>query len=543
MTLKALNIRSFSLKITSLLVITIVFFSCAQIVPLTGGDKDLEAPKELESSPENGSIGFSNESITIEFDEYIKLTNVTSQLIVSPLMETAPEILVKGKKLVIKLKSELNPNTTYSLNFGNAISDITENNVFPNYKYVFSTGDYIDSLSYSGTVINAFDKSAKENIYVLLYDQFEDSVPLKELPRYVALTNKKGEFSITNIASGQYKLFAINDINSNYLFDLPNEEIGFDSEIIKIEASDTNNLVYLFEEEKELQFLVKSEHKTYGKIDLVFNRPTEDLNITPLNKTFNEELESWSLIEKNNFGDSVTLWLFPNAFDKEIELLVKDGSEIIDTVNFEVIDQSELKDSTLSVSSNVSNSFNLNQNIIFNIKRPFTKYSSDSIKLYEDSTIVSSTFFTDIGLREFELAYDFKEHTNYQLFIPPNSFEDIYGLKNDTVKLDFKTKKESDYGIVNLNINPNFSGNYIVQLSKNKKIITESYFIGEQTNQYKYLSPGVYSLKLIIDSNGDKKWNTGNYLEGLQPEKVIIYNKEIKIRANWDNDIKWTIKE
>ena len=543
MNLNTLNIRSFSLQITSFLAITVILFSCAQIVPLTGGDKDMDAPKELESSPTNGAVGFTNESITIQFDEYIKLTNVSSQLIVSPLMETSPEILVKGKKLVIKLKSELNTNTTYSLNFGNAISDITENNIFPNYKYVFSTGDYIDSLSYSGTVINAFDQAVQENIYVLLYDQFEDSVPLKELPRYVALTNKKGEFSITNIANGKYKLFAINDINSNYLFDLPNEEIGFKNEIITLDSSKTENFISLFKEESELQFIVKSEHKSYGKIDFTLNLPTKDLNITPLNKTFNEELENWSIMEANNSGDSITLWLYAEAFDKEIELLIKDGNEIIDTVNFEVIDQSELKDSTLSVSSNVSSSFDLNQNIIFNIKRPFTKYSSDSIKLYEDSTIVSSTFFTDIGLREFELAYDFKENTNYQLFIPPNSFEDMYGLKNDTVKLDFKTKKEAEYGVINLNINPNFSGDYIVQLSKNKKIITESYFTGEQTKQYKYLSPGVYSLKLIIDSNGNKKWNTGNYLEGLQPEKAIIYNKEIKIRANWDNDIKWTIKE
>lgn len=530
-------------KIISLISVALIIFSCAQIVPLTGGDKDIDAPKELESNPANSSTHFDNETITIEFDEYIKLTNVSSQLIVSPLMETAPEILVKGKKLVIKLKSELAPNTTYSLNFGNAISDITENNIFPNYKYVFSTGDYIDSLSYSGTVINAFDQSVKENIYVLLYDQFEDSVPLKELPRYVALTNKKGEFSITNIANGKYKLFAINDINSNYLFDLPNEEIGFENEIITIETSDTNNLVYLFEEEKELQFLVKSEHKTYGKIDLVFNRPTEDLNITPLNKTFNEELENWSLMEINNYGDSVTLWLFPDAFDKEIELLVNDGNEIVDTIKFDIIPPSDFKDSVLSVSTNVSSSFDLNKNIIIKTNRPFTNYSSENVLLYEDSVLISTTFFTDIGLKEFELAYDFKENTPYQLIIPPNTFEDIYSLKNDTIKLNFKTKKMSDYGIINLNIIPNFLGNYIVQLSQKNKIIREDYLIGKQTKQYKYLPAGQYSLKLIIDANGDKKWNTGNYLEGKQPEKVIIYNKEIKIRTNWDNDINWTIKE
>ena len=339
----------------SLISITLIIFSCAQIVPLTGGEKDKIAPKEVESSPKNGSIGFTSKSITIEFDEYIKLTNLSSQLIVSPLMETVPEILVRGKKIVIKIKSELSPNTTYSLNFGNAINDITEYNVFPNYKYVFSTGDYIDSLSYSGTVINAFNQSAKENIYVLLYDQYEDSVPLTELPRYVALTNKKGEFSITNIADGKYKLFAINDINSNYLFDLPNEEIGFKNELITIDSSETDHFIYLFEEEKELQFLVKSKHKTFGKIDFIFNRPTEDLNITLLNTTLNKELDNWSLMEINDNGDSATLWLNPNDFDKDIELLIKDKNEIIDTINFKLIPPSEFKDSILLISTNTSN--------------------------------------------------------------------------------------------------------------------------------------------------------------------------------------------
>ncbi|MGB0883024.1 MAG: Ig-like domain-containing protein, partial [Vicingaceae bacterium] len=537
MSLNKINIRSFFFSITTFIAITILFSSCAQIVPLTGGEKDIESPKELESSPQNGSTLFNSETVTIQFDEYIKLTNISSQLIVSPLMETPPEVMVKGKKLVIKLKSELAPNTTYSLNFGNAISDITENNVYPNYKYVFSTGDYIDSLSYSGTVINAFDATPKENIYVLLYDQFEDSVPLKELPRYVALTNKKGEFSITNIAQGDYKLFAINDVNSNYLFDLPNEAIGFKNDAVSIQKSDTNSFVYLFEEENDLQFLVNSEYKSYGKIDLIFNKPTQELSISILN---NEEKENWSVIEKNDTKDSITIWLYPEFIDKEIDLLVKDQNEIIDTLNFDLITPNQFKDSVVSVKSNASGSFDLNKNVILKTNRPFKSYRSENIKLYEDSNLVSKNNFSDIDLRAFELAYDFKENTPYQLLLLPNSFEDIYGLKNDTVKVNFKTKKVSDYGVINLAINPNFSENYIIQLFKGKQLVSEKFLSGNQTQQYKYLSPGAYSLKLIVDKNNDKKWNTGNYLKGLQPEKVIIYQKEIKIRANWDNDINWT---
>ncbi|MFB0925536.1 MAG: Ig-like domain-containing protein [Vicingaceae bacterium] len=255
-------------KTLSYLAMMLILVSCAQIRPLTGGEKDETAPKELVSTPINGATNFIEKTIVVEFDEFIKLTNVTSQLIVSPLMETPPVIMVKGKKLVIKLQSDLSENTTYSLNFGNAITDITESNIFPNYKYVFSTGPIIDSLSYSGTVLNAFDLSKKESIYVLLYDQFEDSIPLKELPRYVALTDEEGKYSITNIAQGEYKFFAIKDINNNYLFDLPNEEIAFMDETIFIDSISSENTIHLFEDESELQFLKKAENKIFGKIDI-----------------------------------------------------------------------------------------------------------------------------------------------------------------------------------------------------------------------------------------------------------------------------------
>ena len=188
------------------LTFTLFLYSCAQIRPLSGGEEDVNPPQEVESIPLNGSINFNVTSITVSFDEFIKLNNLNSQLIVSPIITPKPEILVKGKKLVIKLPKNLSPNTTYSLNFGSAVTDITEDNVYPNYKYVFSTGNFIDSLSYSGTVVNAFDLSPQEKVYVQLYDKKNDSIPLKEIPKYIALTDKEGNFELTNIAQGTYKI-------------------------------------------------------------------------------------------------------------------------------------------------------------------------------------------------------------------------------------------------------------------------------------------------------------------------------------------------
>ncbi|OFY99843.1 MAG: hypothetical protein A3K10_04290, partial [Bacteroidetes bacterium RIFCSPLOWO2_12_FULL_31_6] len=460
-----------------LFTLTTLLLSCAQIVPLTGGDKDILPPKEVKSEPLNGSLFFDSKTISIEFDEFIQLNNSASQLIVSPLMEPVPEVSVKGKKLVVKLLGNLKENTTYSINFGNAITDITENNVFPNYKYVFSTGSYIDSLSYSGTVVDAFDLSKKDKIYVLLYDQLTDSVPLKELPRYIAITDKDGAFSISNIAHGKYKFFAINDINGNYLFDLPNEEIAFKNEIIMLDSSSSNNLVYLFEEENKLQFVVKAENKTYGKIDIVFNKPTENLIINPLNVKFKKK---WYLEEKNKDGDSLTLWLTTTEKIENLELELKDGNEIIDTVNISILDKSVLKDTSLKVTTNISGSFDLNKSIILRTNRP-AKDTKNQIILKEDSVIVKEVSDANLLLlcltpppSTLWIDYDFKENTNYQLFIPPATFTDIYDLQNDTLKVNFKTKKLSDYGTILLKVAPNFTENYIVQLFKNKTLIKES---------------------------------------------------------------------
>ncbi|MBL4594707.1 MAG: Ig-like domain-containing protein, partial [Flavobacteriales bacterium] len=470
----------FFYKIASYLVITILLLSCAQIVPLSGGEKDLDHPKEVESSPKNGAINFTEKTITIEFDEFIKLNNVASQLIVSPIMETPPEILVRGKKLVIKLEDELTPNTTYSLNFGNAITDITENNVFPNYKYVFSTGSYIDSLTYSGKVVNAFDLAKKENIYVLLYDQFGDSIPYKELPRYVALTNKEGEFSITNVAHGKYKFFAINDINGNYLFDLPNEEIGFKNKVIALDSSSADNLIYLFEEEGGLQFLDKAENKTYGKVDIIFNQPTKNLTITALNEGLTSP---WHIKNINEAGDSLTLWLLTTENVENLELVFRDGEQTIDTTNISIIDRKEFKDTSLQITTNITGSFDLDKNIRISTSRPTSAQDINSILLLEDSNqVVFHIETSDLINRNFLIKYDFKENTNCQLFIPPSTFQDIYGLKNDTVKINFKTKSESDYGIINLSITPNFLENYIVQLYKNSKLIKETFVTLSTTN-------------------------------------------------------------
>jgi len=234
--------------------ISIIFYSCAQVVPLTGGDKAVTPPKVVSSSPENKSVNFHEKMIVIKFDEFIQLKNLSQQLIISPVMDEVPKITVKGKELIIKIESDLEENTTYNFNFGQAIVDLHESNPLPNFKYVFSTGAILDSLTYSGKVADAFDLDPVEKVNVMLYKDLEDSIPLISQPYYLALTDKSGNYSLSNLAAGTYRVFALKDINYNYIFDLPQEKIAFKSSPVTIDSSSTNHMLHLFEQDTKIQF-------------------------------------------------------------------------------------------------------------------------------------------------------------------------------------------------------------------------------------------------------------------------------------------------
>ncbi|MGI8892225.1 MAG: Ig-like domain-containing protein, partial [Bacteroidia bacterium] len=214
-----------------LILISVLFhiYGCANIVTPTGGEKDLIPPEILQEFPPNKSINFSSKEIRINFDEYILLRDPLQQIITSPPLTPAPEYQIKKRSLIIKLPDTLRPNTTYTMNFGNSIVDNTEGNPLAGYQYVFSTGNFIDSLFISGKVTSAFTNDPVKDVTVMLYDQMDDSLPYKNRPSYFARSNESGTYRISNISANEFKLFTLKDENSNYLFDQPTELIGFET--------------------------------------------------------------------------------------------------------------------------------------------------------------------------------------------------------------------------------------------------------------------------------------------------------------------------
>jgi hypothetical protein len=209
----------FSEKIIfKILIISLLFSNCAQIAPLTGGERDKIAPKIVsDKSTPNFQKNFSKQPILLTFDEWISLNDVNAQVVVSPPLAERPKIGLNGRTLRFEFAPNevLRENATYTINFGDAVKDLTEQNIAKDLRFVFGTGGGLDSLKCRVKVIDATDDNAQESILVMLYDDFSDSVVQKSRPFYFSKTDKSGVATIENVRAGKFKVFALKDGDNN----------------------------------------------------------------------------------------------------------------------------------------------------------------------------------------------------------------------------------------------------------------------------------------------------------------------------------------
>ena len=557
--------------------VIIIFSDCANIVTPTGGPKDSDPPEVVSFHPSNHSINFTPQKISVEFNEYITLLDANNQVIISPPVEEKPDFKIRGKSLVFNLDEELLENTTYTIFFGDAIRDNHEGNILSNFEYVFSTGNTLDSLSIAGEVFNSFTLQPEEGVYVMLYEDVSDSIPLKERPMFLSKTGKNGKFFVNNLKNKKFKIFALRDNNNNYIYDLPNEQIAFSDtlispEFIKIIKPDTlkadslavDNIqpenifadtiiqhysrLFLFEEIDSTQKVENATLVKKGEIEFAFRFPTINAEIKPLNHDFDND---WKIEEFSPKKDTITFWL--NNVDVDTIIFeISDNGQIIDTNRIvlkkkerERRRKKEEEPEKLNITSNVQNSFlELNQQCAFSFPYPLKKYDFNEILIQEDSIPITAEFvFPDSVKRKVFVDFDWNEESKYSILIPDSIFTDIQNLSNDTTIFEFKTRKTSDYGTLLLDIIISDScDQFIIQLLNDKEsILSEKIITENELLKFEYLKPQSYLIKAIKDSNKNFKWDNGDYLMKIQPEKVYYFPKGIQIRANWDIEEEWKL--
>ena len=541
-------------KLKHILITTTVLFMaflaqrCANAVAPTGGPKDKTPPEVVEAVPENNSINFIGKKIEITFDEYVTLENANQNVLISPPLSQKPDIKLKNKTVVVKFKEDLALNTTYTINFGSAIKDLHEGNLFKDYVYSFSTGDRIDTLSINGKVVDATEKKPVENVYVSLYAADRDnldSLPMSTIPNYITKTDKQGNFSLNGIADKRYLLFALKDVNSNLYFDLPNEEIAFFDTLVP--ANSNNLTLYMFGETDSTQVLLEKKLIEEGLLRFVFRHPAKDAIImTP------EMLpDSFNLVTMHSSDYDTVLWYFTPHVKDSLWVQVKYDTTINDSSRYSLkFKEQENKKrgrqpEKLKVSNNLVGQGGLipGQDLILEFSEPIVLYQMrDSAVFKRDTTVYYNQLAfeqaDDEGL-QYRLTTPFSVDSNYSFTIPDSVFFSIRGRTNNSIQVDFHILNDDEYGNIYITVvPPKGMKQVVVQLTNESgKVLKQEIITKKQEVMFDYLMPAKYKIQAILDADGNGKWSTGNYHHLLQPETILEYQDPLEIKAGWDIDL------
>lgn len=524
-----------------LIIVAVLLFNCANRGTPQGGPKDEEAPIVLKAEPENFTTNFTEKEIRIYFNEYVKLNNLQKQLIVSPPMDPEPTVTPLGtanKYIRIIINDTLEPNTTYAFNFGQSIVDNNESNPYPFYKYVFSTGDYIDSLKISGSIASAELRKPDQFVSVMLYEMdstFNDSVIYKQRPRYITNTlDSLTTFSLENLKEGKYLMVAIKDKSSNYLYEQRADKIGFYEGVVNV-PSDTVYNIKIFKEIADFK-VIKPFQVAGQKIGFPFQGDPSKLKIDIIGDSIPDGLETRITADKKT--DTLYYWYRPKIeIDSTVFKVYKLG--YVDTLKFRFRDmpRDSMKITPLySGTLDYDKVFSLESNV------PFENINERLIKVLDkDSLPVAFTTSLDTLKNNTLIKFELKEEDSYIITALPEAFTSFFGEVSDTLEYKIKTKPFSDYSNVRVNVN-NAVYPIVLQLTDNKDVVKyEKIATQPGPVDFDLITPGMYYLRVIYDTNGNGKWDTGNYLKKIQPERISFYPEEIEARANWDPIIEFNL--
>ena len=520
--------------------IALVFGSCAKRGNITGGPQDTIPPQIVSSSPKNMTTNFTGNEIRIDFDEYIKIKDANKQLIVSPPMETQPVITPMGsasKFIKIAIKDTLQPNTTYSFNFGQSITDNNEGNPYSQYKFVFSTGSYIDSLALKGRIKDAYSLETDNFVTVMLYEAnetFNDSTIYKEKPRYVTNTlDSLVYFSLENLKAGKYHLFALKDINNNYKFDPRVDKIAFLDETVTVpDDSLTLYELELFQQQlpyKPLKPVQVNSNKLYAP----YEGDYRGMAVEVRNGADNELIRT--LTTKMRDKDSLQVWLPRNIKQDSLKVSVTHRDSIKDfTVKWKEMKAAD----SLGIDAVQKGGLDFRDTFRLRSTTPLITIDSTKIALIDKDSVAVPfrSRYLDFE-QELELDFEKQEGQKYTFTLMPGALRDFYEKENDTLEYKLSTKTFADYGNLRLSLENVNRFPLILELIDSKDEVMATYYSEGETNIiFDNILPDTYKMRVIYDDNKNREWDSGNYLEKRQPEEVIYYNGTVKVLALWDVD-------
>lgn len=580
--------------------------SCASIGNPSGGPRDEDPPKFVTATPLQGSVEVSPTKAVLTFDELVTLKDAFTKVVVSPPSAQVPRVSSLGRRVTVEFRDSLKPNTTYTVDFGDAIVDNNEGNKLENFIYTFSTGPVLDTLMVSGMVFDALDLTPSAGFYVGLHSNPNDSAFKKSRFDHIAKTDEQGRFVIGGLAPGQYRIYALEDKDGDMAWSSPEESLAFYDTLIepRVEqavATDTifnmitgavdtvmkrervkfvpnNILLRSFNSGYKQQYITKYERVDSTRINFIFNAPADALAkfdvLTPAGRT--APMADVAVIEKSATNDTLSFWLR----DKEIfntdtlrvavEYLRADSAynmvPVNDTVRL-ITQRPKVKptkapkakttaeDSVPKVPTFefkvVNNKVEVNGPIVVEAPFPTEEFDFSMINLATkpDSVWIDVADFDrgkirydSLNPRRIIIDYPWQYETQYRLTVDSLAARNIYGIFNANLSNDFTTRKESDYSSLQFDLTNVPPGSpAFVELIEGQDKVTRRLPVENDRVLFEYLLPGKYNARIVIDANGNGRWDPGNFDLGLQPDVSYYYPQDIELKQNWSQELDWNI--
>lgn len=576
-----------------------ILFSCANMSRPGGGPKDELPPKYIKSNPLPDTRNFNDKRIEIEFDEIIQVDKPSEKVIISPPQLNMPKIQAQGHKLRIELQDSLIPNTTYTIDFSNAIVDNNEKNALEGFSFSFSTGEERDSLQISGILLNAENLEPITGMLVGAYSNLHDSAFTTTPMERIAASDARGHFTLRNLKPGKYRIVALKDANRNYRFDTPTEDIAFYDSIVSPystpqQYTDTiytdsvtvdtiininynrffpnNILLTAFNEKKTRQYLADNTRTERNRLDFTF--ATQQDSLPHISLVDIKTDSAWYVLEKNTTNDTLSYWMKDSTIFRNDTMKVAlsyyrtDSVDALSLYNDTLImtyrppkenKKKKKKPENDSVPEviptvfakmdiNISGKIDVNRPITINFATPIDSINHSAFHLYEKADTLwkplPDSLFAIVpdstAMRRYFITHHWKPEGNYRLEVDSMAVFDMYGLHTDKLKRDFSVKSMQEY----TNLYFAMSGvtdSAVVELLNNSDKPVYCAPVINGGAEFTYLKPGTYYARLYIDRNNNGKYDTGNYAEHRQPEEVYYYPNKLELRAFWNVEQDWDI--
>ena len=588
------KIKQIVRKAFPVVTLVVMLYSCASIGRPDGGPYDETPPRFIGSTPAAGALNNQRTKVSLLFDEFIKLEKATEKVVVSPPQVQQPEIKASGKRIQVNLLDSLKANTTYTIDFSDAIVDNNEGNPLGNFTFTFSTGTQIDTMEVSGTVLDASNLEPIKGILVGLHSNLNDSAFTKLPFDRVARTDSRGRFSIRGVAPGKYRIYGLMDADQTFTFNQKSEVIAFNDSLIiprmeeriRMDTAWVDSLTYdtiverkymhylpddlilrAFKEFNYSQYLIKSERLVPQKFTFYFAGQADTL---PTLKGLNFDERDAFVIEKNPRNDTIHYWVKDSLRFKQDTLAISLTYLYTDTLNQLVSrtdtlnlvskqkykkeepekkkkkkkkDEEDEPEPTkfLPVNVGAPSSMDVYGSISLTFDEPIARFDSAAIHLKEKvDTLWKDIPFEfeqdSLNLKRFNLYYDWEPGNEYEFSVDSTAFHGIYGLFTDKIKQGFKVRKLEEYASITFLVTGADSTAFVELLDAQDKVVRRRRLTDGGYADFYFLNPGKYCARLVNDRNGNGIWDTGNFEKGEQPEEVYYYNMILEPKANWDLD-------